>query len=79
MDGKKVFKLASTYMPDFMNNLLKDAGKSIQDIDWFVPHQASQLALHHLTKRLEVNPDKVINILLIMEIRLLHLYPRLWT
>lgn len=62
MDGKKVFKLASTYMPDFMNNLLKDAGKSIQDIDWFVPHQASQLALHHLTKRLEVNPDKVINI-----------------
>ena len=62
MDGKKVFKLASTHMPDFMVNLLKDAGKSLQDIDWFVPHQASQLALHHLTKRLEVNPDKVINI-----------------
>ena len=62
MDGKKVFKLASTHMPDFMVNLLKNAGKSLQDIDWFVPHQASQLALHHLTKRLAVNPDKVINI-----------------
>jgi 3-oxoacyl-[acyl-carrier-protein] synthase-3 len=62
MDGKKVFKLASTHMPDFMTNLLKDAGKSLQDIDWFVPHQASHLALHHLTKRLEVNPEKVINI-----------------
>ncbi len=62
MDGKKVFKLASTHMPDFMVNLLKNAGKSLQDIDWFVPHQASQLALHHLTRRLEVNPDKVINI-----------------
>lgn len=62
MDGKKVFKLASIHMPDFMANLLQNAGKSLQDIDWFVPHQASQLALHHLTKRLEVNPDKVINI-----------------
>lgn len=62
MDGKKVFKLASTHMPDFMSKLLINAGKSLQDIDWFVPHQASQLALHHLTKRLDVSPDKVINI-----------------
>jgi len=62
MDGKKVFKLASQHMPDFTAKLLKDAGKSLQDIDWFVPHQASQLALHHLTKRLNVNPEKVVNI-----------------
>ena len=62
MDGKKVFKLASQHMPDFIDKLLHVAGKSLGEIDWFVPHQASQLALHHLTKRLAVNPDKVVNI-----------------
>lgn len=62
MDGKKVFRLASQIMPDFMSQLLKTAGKSLGDIDWFVPHQASQLAIHHLTRRLNVAPEKVIDI-----------------
>lgn len=62
MDGKKVFKLASQHMPNFVDNLLHNSGKSLKEIDWFVPHQASQLALHHLTKRLAVNPDRVVNI-----------------
>lgn len=62
MDGKKVFRLAAEVMPNFIATLLQDAGKLQQDIDWFVPHQASQLAIHHLTKRLNVAPEKVINI-----------------
>lgn len=62
MDGKKVFRLASQIMPNFMSQLLQAAGKSLQDIDWFVPHQASQLAIHHLTRRLSVAPEKVIDI-----------------
>ncbi|HWV16626.1 MAG TPA: beta-ketoacyl-ACP synthase III [Cellvibrio sp.] len=62
MDGKKVFRLASEVMPEFMASLLRDANTSLQDIDWFVPHQASQLAIHHLTRRLNVEPEKVVNI-----------------
>lgn len=62
MDGKKVFRLASQIMPDFMSELLRASGKSFEDIDWFVPHQASQLAIHHLTRRLNVAPEKVIDI-----------------
>ncbi|RYY73853.1 MAG: 3-oxoacyl-ACP synthase [Gammaproteobacteria bacterium] len=62
MDGKKVFRLASQIMPDFMSQLLQAAGKSLADINWFVPHQASQLAIHHLTRRLNVAPEKVIDI-----------------
>lgn len=62
MDGKKVFRLASEVMPEFMASLLQDADTSLQDIDWFVPHQASQLAIHHLTRRLNVEPEKVVNI-----------------
>lgn len=62
MDGKKVFRLASQIMPDFMSQLLQASGKTLADIDWFVPHQASQLAIHHLTRRLNVTPEKVIDI-----------------
>jgi len=62
MDGKKVFRLASQIMPDFISQLLQASGKTLTDIDWFVPHQASQLAIHHLTRRLNVAPEKVIDI-----------------
>lgn len=62
MDGKKVFRLASLHMPAFVEGLLSDAQKTWADIDWVVPHQASHLAIRHLTKRMHVHPDKVINI-----------------
>lgn len=62
MDGKKVFRLASAHMPRFLENLLSGARMSMKDIDWIVPHQASHLAILHLQQRLNVDPNKVINI-----------------
>jgi 3-oxoacyl-[acyl-carrier-protein] synthase-3 len=62
MDGKKVFRLASKHIPKFVKDLLDEASMTIGDIDWFVPHQASQLAIHHLIKRLKISPEKVVNI-----------------
>lgn len=62
MDGKRVFKLASQYLPDFLERLLHSAGLTREQIDWVVPHQASHLALSHLSKRLGFPSEKVINI-----------------
>ncbi len=62
MDGKRVFKLASKYLPDFLNKLFQEAGVNQQQIDWVVPHQASHLALTHLAKRLGFAESRVINI-----------------
>lgn len=62
MDGKKVFRLACDHMPKFVDDLLLSADMSLAEVDWIVPHQASQLAIHHLIKRLNFNCDKVINI-----------------
>jgi len=62
MDGKRVFKLAAAHLAEFVERLLAQAGLSRQQIDWVVPHQASSLALTHLTKRLGLQADKVINI-----------------
>lgn len=62
MDGKAVFKLASAHLPEFVENLLACAGIRQEDLDWIVPHQASSLALTHITKRLGFIKEKVINI-----------------
>lgn len=62
MNGKKVFRLASYHLPGFVDELLAEAGLTLNEIDWIVPHQASQLALVHMSQRLGFASDRVINI-----------------
>lgn len=62
MDGKAVFKLASLHMSTFVDNLLEKAALSLSDIDVVVPHQASHLAMAHVTRRLGVAPERIVDI-----------------
>lgn len=62
MDGKRIFKLASRYLPDFLDKLLEDANLKQEEIDWVIPHQASHLALSHLVKKLGFQRQKVVDI-----------------
>jgi 3-oxoacyl-[acyl-carrier-protein] synthase III len=62
MDGKGVFKLASQHLPGFIERLLARAGVTRDQLDWIVPHQASHLALSHLTRRLGFRAERVIDI-----------------
>ena len=62
MDGKSIFRLASKVLPNFFNNFLNSCGLNIDDIDWFVPHQASSLALKHMRKKLRLPKEKFIEI-----------------
>jgi 3-oxoacyl-[acyl-carrier-protein] synthase III len=62
MDGKGVFKLASQHLPSFIEHLLERAGVTREQLDWIVPHQASHLALSHLTRRLGFRAERVIDI-----------------
>lgn len=62
MDGKKVFKLASQLLDQSKEALLAKAAVTIEDIHWVVPHQASQLAMHHIKKRLAIPSEKFIDI-----------------
>lgn len=62
MDGKGVFRLAAAHLPGFVADLMHQAGLTIQEIDWVIPHQASHLALSHLSKRLGFPAEKVVNI-----------------
>lgn len=62
MDGRGVFKLASQHLPGFIDRLLARAGVTRDQLDWIVPHQASHLALSHLTRRLGFREERVIDI-----------------
>jgi 3-oxoacyl-[acyl-carrier-protein] synthase-3 len=62
MNGKSVFKLAAEHLPAFVEQLLTQAHLRLEQIDWVVPHQASHLALTHLSKRLGFAHERVINI-----------------
>ncbi len=62
MDGKSVFKLVAAEMADFTAALLRDSGLAMRDIAMVVPHQASQLALDHLAKRLDVPEGRLVDI-----------------
>lgn len=62
MDGKAVYRLVSMHLPEFLEQLLGKAGLTLAEIDWIVPHQASQLALSHMVKRLGFENEKVVDI-----------------
>jgi len=62
MNGKGVFKLALAHLPQFVDRLVAKAGIARSQIDWIVPHQASHLALQHLTKRLGFESKRVVDI-----------------
>lgn len=62
MKGKNVFSLVMREFPSFVNNLLEQAQLKKEDIDFFVPHQASMLGLTHMFKELKISENKWINI-----------------
>lgn len=61
MEGKEVFKHAVVKIAAAMEAVVDSAGVSIDDVDWFVPHQANQRILDGTAKRLKIKPEQVIS------------------
>lgn len=61
MDGMDVFRLASKKILPFLSKLLK--GQKLNDIDLVIPHQASQMAIRIIQKKLELADEKMMNII----------------
>ncbi|MCW8895461.1 3-oxoacyl-[acyl-carrier-protein] synthase III C-terminal domain-containing protein [Sulfurimonas sp.] len=62
MNGKNLYKLSSKILPSFIDKTLKSKGLKLDDIDWIVPHQASQSSLNHIVKMLNIDKEKFIDI-----------------
>ena len=63
MNGREVFKFATRVMVSSAEAILDECGKTIDDVDVYVPHQANVRIIDHAVKKLGVAPEKtVINV-----------------
>lgn len=60
MDGQAVFKQAVTVLDRSARDVCAEAGVSVADVDWLVPHQANVRILNFLARKLSVPTEKVV-------------------
>lgn len=60
MIGRDVFRHAVVNIADVINEALDATGLTIDDIDWFVPHQANKRILDGTAKRIGLPNEKVV-------------------
>jgi len=61
MQGKEVFKHAVTNIAAAIQASLDDAGLTVDQIAWFVPHQANQRILDGTARKLNIDPSRVVS------------------
>ena len=61
MEGPAVFKHAVMKISNSMARLIECENVAIDDIDWFVPHQANQRILEGVADKLGISRDRVIS------------------
>jgi 3-oxoacyl-[acyl-carrier-protein] synthase-3 len=61
MQGNQVFRHAVINISEAVVAAAEAAGVPLQDIDWFIPHQANQRILDGVAKRLGIDPCRVIS------------------
>ena len=59
MDGQAVFKLAVGVLEASARSVLSKAGKSADDLDWLIPHQANIRIMQSTAKRLKLTMERV--------------------
>lgn len=60
MRGREVFRHAVVNLANVLNEVIEEAGISVEDIDWVVPHQANARILDATAKKLGIAPEKIV-------------------
>ncbi len=60
MKGREVFRHAVTNISDIIEETLEGSGYSVDQIDWFVPHQANKRILEGTARKIGLAPEKVV-------------------
>ncbi|MHB8529702.1 MAG: beta-ketoacyl-ACP synthase III [Caulobacteraceae bacterium] len=61
MQGNQVFRHAVINITEAVHAAAEAGGVSMDDVDWFIPHQANQRILEGVAKRLGIDPGRVIS------------------
>jgi len=60
MNGKEVYKFATTCVPEVLKEALDNAGLTADDVDWLLLHQANIRIMETVAKKLGIPMEKVI-------------------
>ncbi|MDR3471713.1 MAG: ketoacyl-ACP synthase III [Devosia sp.] len=60
MEGREVFKHAVGKITDVVEDVFRQTGYTVDDLDWFVPHQANRRIIDGAGHKLGIPPEKVI-------------------
>ena len=60
MEGREVFKHAVGMITDVIVDALNATGLSVEDINWFIPHQANKRIIDASAHKLHIAPQKVV-------------------
>lgn len=58
MDGQKTFRFAVETVPHCIQRLLEQSGWTMEDVDWFVLHQANKRIIDRVAKKLGAPEEK---------------------
>ncbi|VCU72112.1 3-oxoacyl-[acyl-carrier-protein] synthase 3 [Pigmentiphaga humi] len=61
MEGQAVFKQAVTVLDRVAHEVVEEAGVTLADVDWLVPHQANVRIINATAKRLGVPAERVVS------------------
>ncbi|GIP14796.1 3-oxoacyl-[acyl-carrier-protein] synthase 3 protein 2 [Paenibacillus montaniterrae] len=59
-NGREVYRWAVTTVPEGVRTLLDKAGRSLEEIDWFVPHSANLRMIESMCERMSLSLDKTL-------------------
>lgn len=60
MNGREVFRHAVQRLSEAAETVVEDAGLSMSDVDWLVPHQANKRIIDAVGKRLDMPVEKCV-------------------
>jgi 3-oxoacyl-[acyl-carrier-protein] synthase-3 len=60
MHGREVFKFATRVLVSSAEKVLAECGRSVEDVDVYVPHQANVRIIDHAAKKLGIPSDRVV-------------------
>ena len=60
MNGREVFKFATRVMVSSAEAILAECGRTVDEIDVYVPHQANIRIIDHATRKLGIPEEKVV-------------------
>ncbi len=60
MKGPEVFKHAVGIVTDVIENAFAETNTSVEELDWFIPHQANRRIIDATIKKLKIEPEKVV-------------------